>query len=329
MQIILSFLVPLLFVTTIICKAQTTLQEQFKNLQTGTELPETLQSGRSAVFLKLNQSNPRDTIDWYQTADELHKNLMTLYIDAVAYYRWRDLNAGYDATGSYLTALADREISQIIVLEIARNSYDIYIIPTDLESPELLDLSQPAWHASGSSLEGVMENLTAVARRTDLERENFLISESPELFYDTSIFAKNRFESFQPDLKLDKLAVPLFYGTDVESPEHQWDQELKEIMRSQYPFTYELVAANMTEDLMQKAGFHYVLRYLHAEEQTLRTLLDYQGPADQPTQIAYKYYFKHLITGDIYLGDTWDSRPDWQQALMLHLTKLRRSLKVE
>lgn len=252
-----------------------------------------------------------------------------MYVDVVAYYRWQDLNAGYDATLSYLKALADREISQIIVLEAAFGDYEIYIVPTDLEAPGLLDTTQPAWYTRGNTMEEAVENLSGTVRRTDLERGNFLISGSPELFFDTEIFTKNRFESYQPDLKLDKLAVPLFYSDNVENIEHSWDQELKDIIHSQYPFAYELVGKNMTEDLMMKAGFQFVLRYLYGEERTLRTLLDYGSVDDRPDQMAYKYYIKHLITGDIYLGDAWDSQSEWQQALMIHLTKLRRSLKVE
>jgi hypothetical protein len=309
--------------------AQTPLQKNFENLQTGTVLPEDLQSSRSAVFLKVNQAHQADTMDWGNLAEEFHKSLSAMYIDAVAYYRWQDLNAGYDATISYLDALVEREISQVILLEAALGNYEIYIVSTDLEAPGLFDINQPAWHTRGNTLEEAVENLASMVRRTDLEVANFLISGSPELFYDTEIFTKNRFESYQPDLKLDKLAAPLFYSDDVEGLEQLWDQELKDIMHTQYPFAYELVAPNMTEDLMMKAGFQYVLRYLHGEERSLRTLLNYPSVDDHPDQTVYKYYIKHLITGDIYLGDAWDSQPEWQQALMIHLTKLRRSLKVE
>ena len=311
--------------------AQTALQQKLDSLKTGAELPETLQSTRTAVFLKFNQTSQTDTIDWYETAVLIHERFMEMYIDAVAYYRWRDLNAGYDATRSYLESLAEREINQVIIVELtAMSSCDIYIVPTNLEDPELLDTSTSSWHIRETNLENARENLAGVVRRTDLERGNFLISNTPEFFYDTRIFVKNRFESFQPDLKLDKLAAPLFFGSDTEQPEHPWDQELTRIMNSQYPFSYEIVSAGMTEDLMQKAGFHYVLRYLHAEEKILKTLLDYSS-TEEPIDggLGYKFYVKHLITGDIYLGDDWDSRPDWQQALMVHLTRLRRALKVE
>lgn len=324
---ILIFLLAL----SLYCNAQTTLQQKLDSLKTGAELPEGLQSSRAAVFLKYNQTGQTDTINWYETAVLIHEQFMQMYIDAVAYYRWRDLNAGYDATQSYLESLVEREINQVIIVELTpMSSCDIYIVPTNLEDPELLDTTIPSWHIRGENLENALDNLAGIVRRTDLERGNFLISNAPEFFYDTRIFVKNRFESFQPDLKLDKLAAPLFFGNNTDQPEHPRDQELTRILNSQYPFSYEIVGVGMTEDLMKKAGFQYVLRYLHAEEKILRTLLDYSSTEElYDGGLSYKFYVKHLITGDIYLGDDWDSRPDWQQALMVHLTKLRRALKVE
>ena len=79
---------------------------------------------------------------------------------------------------------------------------------------------------------------------------------------------------------------------------------------------------------MKKAGFQYVLRYLHGEEATLMTLLDYREDAN-PEKIGYKFYMKHLVTGDIYLGNTWDIQAGWQAALNRHLTNLRQSLKIK
>lgn len=309
--------------------AQASFLPSLDQLQKGGALPEALLSSRSAVFLKVDTTSPIDSVEWYHMADEFHRALVELHIDAVAYYRWRDLNAGFDASGSYLQALANREANQIIILEVQERSYQVYIVPTDQEDQELLPLDKPAWHISGSNLENVISNLSENVKRTDLEVANFLISESPEFFIDTPIFKKNRFESFQPDLKLDKLAVPLFYGMDPEESKQPADLEFQVILQNQYPFEYQIVSAGMTEDLMMKAGFQYALRYLTSEESTLLTLLDYQFASDTPTQVVYKFYFKHLISGDIYLGDDWDGRPTWQQALTVHLNGMKRALKVE
>ncbi len=298
-------------------------------LQKGGPLPEGLQSTRSAVFIKVNPSMALDSAGWYEMAQVFHQALVDLHIDAVVYYRWRDLNSGFDASNSYIQALADREANQFIILEVQAGSYQIYIIPSNTEGQELFSADGQAWHISGSTLENATENLTQIVNRSGLEIANFLISESPEFFVDTPIFKKNRFESFQPDLKLDKLAVPLFDGLDPGDTNSLADQEIQVICNNQYPFKYEIVGAEMDEDLMKKAGFQYVLRYLYAEESTLLTLLDYEFHSETPNTFGYKFYFKHLITGDIYLGDNWDSRPTWQESLNVHLQSMKRALKVE
>ncbi len=329
MRIIRSMLFLFLLATTIPGNAQTPLEQAFAELQKGPDLPEELQATRSAVFLKSSSMDSTGkALDWKAIAEELHKNLVAMHIDAVAYYRWQDLNAGFDATRSYLEVLRGREINQIILLSIAKGKFQIYIIPSS-DNPGLLATDSPTWHTSSNSLDGVIETLASTVRRAGLDIANFLIAESPEFFMDTEIFIKNRFESFQPDLKLDMLAAPLFFGRDPDNLEYSADEDLESIMRSEYPFNYELVSTDLTEDQMKKAGFHYVLRYLHTEESTLKILLDYTGPATNPSKPGYKFYIKHLITGDIYLGNTWDSQASWQAALKMHLNNMKKSLKVK
>ena len=309
--------------------AQNMLEEAYEQLQQGTELPEDLRSTRSIVLVRSQLSTPLSSGEGMEMlSKQFHQRLVEMNIDAVAYFRWQDLVAGFDATNSYIKAIKDREVGQIIILQAKPNSFEAYITHTS-EDNVLFDLERPNWYSNSNTLEGLMENLATAVRMNDLEIANFLIAETPEFFIDTKIFTKNRFDSFQPDLKLDKLAVPLFHGKDLENLENSEDQELKTIMETHYPFSYELVSSEMTEDLMKKAGFHYVLRFLHGEESTLLTLLDYEDDANEPTKIGYKFYAKHLISGDIYLGNIWDNRSSWQSALNTHLRNLKKNLKVE
>ena len=39
-------------------------------------------------------------------------------------------------------------------------------------------------------------------------------------------------------------------------------------------------------------------------------------------EVVYKYYVKHLLTGDIYIGDKWDSSITWDQSLNNYLNNL-------
>ena len=316
-------------ISTATSQAQTDLNEQLAQLTISAELPEGIQSNRSIVFLKTDLSTELATPKGRDMlAKKFHQPLAEMHIDPVAYFRWQDLVAGYDASNSYMEAIASREVSQIIVLQVVDSNHEIFIVPAGHDKG-LFDTSQSTWHASSPSLEGVVDILALAVRRADLEISNFLIAGTPEVFIDTDIFKKNRFESFQPDLKLDKLAAPLFSGLDPENIEDQEDLELKALLETQYPFSFDLVSKEMSEDLMKKAGFQYVLRYLHGEESTLLTLLDYQDQSEDPLKLSYKFYIKHLISGDIYLGESWDSRSSWQSALSIHLSNMRRELKVE
>jgi hypothetical protein len=317
----------LLFPTSTVF-AQNVLERAYELLQKGTELPENLRSGRSMVLVRSELSQSLTSgAGLEMLTTQFHQRLMEMNIDVVAYYRWQDLVAGFDATNSYLKNIKDREAAQLLILHAKPGDFNLHIVPTSED--RLFDPESPGWHSTNTTLEGLVENLASAVRRSDLEIANFLIAETPEFFIDTRIFTKNRFESFQPDLKLDKLAVPLFHSDNPDSLGNVEDRELRSLIVSQYPFSFELVGNQMKEELMKKAGFQYVLRYLHAEESTLLTLLDYNDESNEPTRKSYKFYVKHLISGDIYLGDGWDSRTNWQSALTSHISNMRRSLKVE
>ena len=38
--------------------------------------------------------------------------------------------------------------------------------------------------------------------------------------------------------------------------------------------------------------------------------------------MVYKYYVKHINSGDIYLGEQWDGDDNWQDALSNHITAI-------
>jgi hypothetical protein len=47
--------------------------------------------------------------------------------------------------------------------------------------------------------------------------------------------------------------------------------------------------------------------------------------ADTP---IYKFYFKHIDSGNVFLGTKWDADVTWQQALKNHLVAFKTELKV-
>jgi len=42
---------------------------------------------------------------------------------------------------------------------------------------------------------------------------------------------------------------------------------------------------------------------------------------------VYKYYIKHIYSGDVYLGTGWDADETWQEALQNHMDNLLKALE--
>ena len=316
-----------LWCCSVYCWAQTPLESAYQNVNSGSSLPEDLLASRTAVFLKVPSVANDHPRYWKSLAREMHTTLVSLKIDAVAYYQWQDLNAGIDATNSFMQTLLNRDISQVIILELRDNQYIFTIIPTH-DDPSFLDTSAATWQAKGPELAGILEGLSLAVRARGLEVANFLVVEGAEFFTDTPVFKKNRFESFQPDLKLDKLAIPVEGGDNPEELQLPENLESQAVFQH-YPFQYEFVDYQKGEDLLRRAGFQYVLLCLYAPEASVKDLLDYQGASEAGSQMVYKFYMRHIISGDIYLGDEWDAASTRQQALSNHINNFKRSLKIE
>jgi len=338
----------LLFVGTNLLAQQTDIADQ--PFRAGNTLPEDLLKSKVAVFMELPKNSITGSPQWEKLAGQLHETLRLNGVDAVAYYRWQDLTAGADATNGFISDISNRGIKNVIVFRIKpeKSEYQLMVVPFDPEN-NFYNSSQVTWGATDSELESLLRGLAFDLSQSGLVRENFLITELPEFFTDTKIFRNRRFESFNPDLKLDKLAVPEMSSQASVSTDtviSTSDQQLRTIME-QYPFAFEMVDNQRDEDLLRKAGFQFILLRLHSSGHALQTLLDYpasegdsllsirrspDGSFSQPIakdQPVYKYYIKHIYTGDVYLGDQWDGDPQWTVALENHFLNLKAALKVK
>ena len=124
------------------------------------------------------------------------------------------------------------------------------------------------------------------------------------------------------------------------------DKELGEIFTSCYSFKYKLTESGINERELRKQGYLYVLCLVHARGSVLRKVLGYNStkqesayasvtfPEDQSqlkniaaTTPVYKFYFKHIDSGNVFLGTKWDADVTWQQALRNHLMAFKAELK--
>lgn len=342
-------------------------------LDYNSQLPENLLMERTVVLVEDDLANKKNSKNpaWRELAKKAHVTFQQLGIDAVAYYNLDLLLSGPTVTQSFATDIKNRAITHALLLQrdLLPSGDTLFRLTLGLMSKEdpFFAAGQKAYQTESNNLSSLLQSLTRAVSSSGLKRSNFLILEVPEFFDKTQIFTGKRFETFNPDLKLDKLAVPLFEerplpnnvpaGVNKEEVVAQVNKEnnqikrandrLLEIMKS-YPFESEPVTFSDGEAAWRKTGNHFVLLSVHGKAETVRELLNYEERPDQPTytstrivagepvteelaknENSYKFYIKHMHSGEVYLGTHWDAASTWSQALENFLLNLRASFNLE
>ncbi len=204
--------------------------------------------------------------------------------------------------------------------------------------PTFIEQGQSAWSAHHADLEELLKHVYRTAANS-LVRQNFLINAQPETGLAINPIAGRRSEFFAIDLKIDQLSVPKFGDEAL-------DERLAELF-SNYPFKYQLTEPGMSERELRSKGFLYVLRFVHARGTVARQLLGYEGGEQaggfatvtfngtEPVlrnvsaeEKVFKFYFKHIESGNVFLGTKWDADAQWDQALWNHLMAFKAELNL-
>lgn len=292
-------------------------------------LPEKLLSTRSAVFYPYTMG--------MKELESIQSQFQSVGIDAVVYIESDFLAAGRDPSVALAEYLNAREISHIIVFQ-QKGGYSLYAA-TYNNLATLFQENQNAWHDKQRSLDLLLQKLVRAINSASLKRENMLINEYPEVAMPLNIFKGRRSDFFAIDLKVDPLAVPKF-GDEA------MDKELEEIMQL-YPYKYKLTDAGLSESQIRQDGSYYVLRFVYARDKAAQNLLGYNGTKSQSAIVSvtypddraelksipanamvYKFYFKHIDSGNTFLGTKWDADETWQQALINQIKAFKAELKV-
>ncbi|MDN5215952.1 hypothetical protein QQ020_27995 [Fulvivirgaceae bacterium BMA12] len=327
------------------------------------EIPEGILSGRSAVFVLVDDEN-KDRTGWKELSIKAHKVIVGTGTDIVGYYNIYDLFAGHETQRSFAQDMLKREVKNILILEKKQGSFSLKVTKFN-EKPTFMDHGQNAWRSENIDLREVMADYKRAVGASGQHRSNFLMADAPEFFEDTGLIRRQRFDIFNQDLKLDKLAVPLFptaaTGMNVEKGnssnnisdqllrhQQQWkidSIELASIMET-YPFAYGIVAADSDEKKLREQGYQFMLYYLNTSGKVIHDLLNYKSDknvtdyitikpsTDKPNLVTiqahrpvYKYYIKHIFSGEIYLGNVWDAEESWQAALKNHINGIKNKIK--
>ena len=271
-----------------------------------------------------------------QLAGAIHPVLRNLGIDPVIYYNAYNLYAGLEVTRSQVREMRQRRIKNIILFEYNGSTYRIGLGVFN-NAPELYNREKGVFKWEGTSLDDLLFQFRTTIAGRGLPRQNFLILEIPEFSRNVNMLAKRRYESFARNLKLDKLAVPAIANKE----------EIERVMKN-YPYEYGIVDPEKSEKTLRNEGYQYILLQLNTTGKQIRNYLEYDQVEEPETYASvipdsagykvknipadarvYKYYVKHIYSGDTYVGTHWDAAVNWEVALHYHIAHLREEMKID
>ncbi len=336
-----------------------------KHFATSANLPSDILSSKSIFVYNPLKDAAILRQGWKKLGEQSHETFRRAGIDVVAYYHLHDMVAGSAASNAIVASLTSRGISNLIILnhEIdgrrGKEEFKLVITPFNNKTT-LVDQGQAAYAVDGAALDVVMLTLYRKAAK-GLERKSLLITENPEYFEDADLISGQRHEKFPVDLRVLKIAVKL--QSELAIPENANDaltnqlrgantqiarnnQQLQDLLEA-YPLKYEWVNGNVPDEELRSKGVQFVLHHLNTSAEVIRRMLNYPMDEEQVSyvstvyqaeeeitrtlpadQTVHKYYVKHVITGDAYLGTEWDADLTWQSSLTNFMTNLRKELKL-
>jgi hypothetical protein len=270
--------------------------------------------------------------------DECQRFFQQTGIDAVAYFDIHRMLAGQDIRKAYASYLANRGIKFLILFQKDEKGYRLIFCNFNGRK-DLVDVNSFAWKQENTSLNELLRTIYRFAV-SNLKKQNFLINDLPEMDITINPFTGRINESFSIEIKSFKTAIPKFGN----APD---DAELEAYLKINFPVKYELVDADATEEALYAKGFRTILRFVHARGIVAKEILGYDvtqvarsistavfidnemqirtNPADQ---VVYKFYFKNIEYGNIFLGTKWDADLTWQDALRNHIQAYKINQKI-
>ena len=259
-------------------------------------------------------------------------------IDAVAYFEVARVLAGYDTQKAYANYFLSRGIKFLIFLQKTEKGYQFLFCPFS-SNKELIAETNVTWKQEHASLTELLKMIYRFAV-SNLKKENFLINDLPETDITVKFFAGRINETFATEVKIFKVAIPRFGNA-------QDDTELETYLKENFPVKYDLVDKDANETTLLDKGYKSILRFVHARGILAKEIFGYditQIARSLPTativnnevqiktisaaQPIYKFYFRNIEYGNIFLGNKWDADVTWQDALRNHMQALKINQKI-
>jgi hypothetical protein len=325
-------LLPLLgFIIFSFCTAAQSVDSPITSrLELTNQVPDQLLAKRSCVFYS---SGFKD--EQLETIQNVFQNTG---VDAVAYFKKELVFSGIEVTNRIADHLIKREIEFIILIGRTNGNYSFILTPFN-GTNEFVNLEQTAWSVVNPSLNDALQTIYRTAVNNQ-PIKNLLVNRYPEKNFSIKIIDGRRSDFFAIDLKVDRLAVPWFKDSERDST-------LANFFKENYPFQYGMVEPGLEKKELRSKGFHYILNYLNTEGAIAKEILGYQVSAGESaiTSVTYpngetklktfsaeapvyKFYLKHLESGNVFLGTKWDADITWIDALRNQIKGFKSELKI-
>lgn len=292
-------------------------------------IPEEVMSKRSVV-LHTSTFTPKEIA-------AIHEGLVRAGIDAVAYFETDRVLAGGDPEKAYNKYLTRREITCVIFVQKKSSGFTCFITLYN-GKPDFVNSGQTAWSVNASTLSQLMNEIYRSAL-SSYQKKNLLINEVAETSLPVRVVEGTRSETYPYDLKIDNLAVPRFADSLAT-------QQLSEIFKT-YPLRYQLVDNTVADKDLRNKGFLYVLCVVHGRSSVIKELLGYTVNQSESAFVSvtypgsemqlknipaetevYKFYARHIDSGNVFLSSKWDADTSWQQALQNFIKGMKAEMKL-
>lgn len=297
--------------------------------------PENLLKTRTVVLYRVSprQVNPRIRGEWKSIAKEIQPTFRKSGIDAVLHYYLDDILSGPEAYHTFLDYFDDRDIKNAAFIFKENDEYIITI--ADLQDRQfLLKPGQNAWQIKGQDLESISSTLYRATANSGLELENRLILETPEFGDMMSPIKAKRNEFYDLNFSSEKLAIPA-----------QKDSAKIRAAMADYPYRWGFVDPSIPEKDLRKEGYQYILYFVNTVGKSAKQILEYRTTNVETDYISemmvdgklqvesnsintpvYKFYIKHIYSGNIFVGKRWDAASRKPEALTNYIQNLRNEL---
>lgn len=294
-------------------------------------LPEKLLSTRTAVFEHYTLTT--------KEVDDIQLSFQRTGIDAIIHFDLDQLFASKDVAKAFSLYLTKREITNLVFIEKGEPGYRITITPFSGKE-NIVEPKQAAWSTSNRLLTEALKTLYSAAANQQ-KKQNLLINDSPERDAKIDPIVGKRNEFYATDLKVDLLAVPKTGNESIDS-------ELEDIFKNNYPLKFKMTEPGMDEKELRRQGQLYVMGFIYTRGSVAKELLGYDMTKSESAFLSvtypegqqqlknipsntpvYKFYFKHIDSGNVFLGTKWDADISWQQALLNHIRGMKAELRID